>query len=136
MSRSSQFSVTISVDDRPLGVWDAMEGGEITSEETRYRPGAMGPQVSLGGSTQVENITARRLYDLARDHSQIHWLQSRAGRARCVVTKNSLDIDGNVFGSPLVYKGVLMRVAPPPADSQSDDPAMLEIEISTDGTIA
>jgi hypothetical protein len=136
MSRSNQFSVSVTVDDRPLGIWDVLDGGAVTSEETKYRPGGMAAQLSLGGSVTTENITVKRLYTLARDHAQIHWLLSRVGKGRVVAVKTSLDTDGNVFGAPLVYSGTLMSVTPPPADSESDDPALVEMEISTDGTVA
>jgi hypothetical protein len=50
MSRLDQYNVTVSLDGTPLGTFDKMTGGEIDSEETKYKPGGMAPQVSLGGS--------------------------------------------------------------------------------------
>ena len=47
--RVDQFDVGVTVDGRDLGTWDKCEGGEVDSDEVTYKPGAMGPVVSLGG---------------------------------------------------------------------------------------
>lgn len=136
MSRQDQYSVSVTLDGRPTGIWDKMSGGEVNSEETKYKPGAMGPEVSLGGSVSIENVTVQRLYDLNRDHSGlVRDLIAGAGRSEIIVIKQPLDKAGTPFGAPLVYRGVLQRVKPPESDSESSDAAILEIEISTEGSI-
>ena len=135
MSREDQYSVTVAIDGEDFGVWDKLEGFEVDSEELKYKPGGMAPHVSLGGSSTVENGTVSRLYDLARDHQVVHAMMSKVGKAIAVVTKQPLDIDGNAFGRPIVYSGKLKRVSPPNADSESNDAAMLEIEVSPAGAI-
>jgi len=77
MSTSRQYQVTVTIDGVDYGVWDTFSGGEVASEEVKYRPGGMAAQVSLGGSTTVENITVSRLYVLERDHVIVHQLMSR-----------------------------------------------------------
>jgi hypothetical protein len=119
----------------PTGTWDAHEGGAVTAEDLKYSPGGMAPQVSLGGRAVTENIVLRRLYDPDRDHNAIHLWISWVGKASCVVTKQLLDVDGNAFGRPLVYRGKLIRVTPPNHDSESNTAARLEVEISTAGTV-
>jgi hypothetical protein len=136
MSRQDQYAVTLTVDGVPLGVFDALEGGEVDSEETKYRPGGMGSPITLGGSVEVGNLTLGRLYVLNRDHDRIHWLISRAGKGTCVVSRQPLDVDGNAYGRPLVYTGTLKAVTPPEVDSESSDAAKIELEITPAGTVA
>jgi hypothetical protein len=137
MSRQDQYNVTVSVAGSNLGTFDKMTGGDVDSEETKYKPGAMAPQITLGGSKTVSNIVISRLYDLNRDHPIIQWLFSLVGRGAVVVTKQPLDINGAPFGSPIVYQGVLKKSTPPPADSEATTtPAMLELEVSTAGTVS
>lgn len=137
MSRENQYSVSVSLDGVPIpDSWDKLEGGGKDSEETKYKPGGMAPEVSLGGSTTIENLTVSRLYRLARDHGLIKTFFNRAGKGQIVITKQPLDIDGNVFGAPLVYNGTLKTVTPPDFDSESDDASLWSIEVTPYGNIA
>jgi hypothetical protein len=137
MSRQNQAVLTLTVDGRDFGVWDKLDGGEIDSDETKYKPGGMGPAVSLGGAVEVGDLTVSRLYVLGRDTETIHWLVSRVGKGQCVLGRMSLDTDGNVWGTPgLVYSGVLKTVTPPPVDSESSDAALIEAVIAPGGTVA
>src|SRR5215467_11871932 len=135
-SRVDQFDIGVSVDGRNLGTWDKMSGGEVDSEETVYKPGGMGARISLGGSQTIGTITLSRIYDLNRDHLNVHWLISRAGKGWVVIKKKSLDVDGNVFGAPLVYTGRLKLVHPPDPDSEGADAAQIELEVTPAGTVA
>lgn len=136
MSRVDQYAITVAVDDRDLGIFDKLSGGEIDSEETTYKPGAMGSRISLGGSQNVGNVTITRNYDLNRDHLIVHWLASRAGKGWIVVKKQPLDVDGNAFGRPLTYSGRLKQVNPPEVDSEGTDAALIELEMTPVGTVA
>lgn len=136
MSRVDQYDVRVSVDGVNLATFDKLSGGEVDSEETTYKPGAMGPRVSLGGSTNIGNVTVSVLYDLTRIHTIIHWLISRVGKGTVVVNKQPLDVDGNAFGRPLVYSGTLKQVNPPDVDSEASDAALVELEITPVGTVA
>lgn len=136
MSRQDQYAITLNVDEIDLGVWDKLEGGEIDSEELKYKPGSMGASVSLGGSTEVGTLTVSRLYVLNRDHDRIHWLISRVGKGAATVNRQPLDIDGNAYGRPLVYTGKVKSVTPPEVDSEGSDAALLAIEITPAGTVA
>jgi hypothetical protein len=136
MSRQDQYNVTVSIAGSNLGTFDKMSGGEFDSEETKYKPGAMAPQISLGGSQTVSNIVLKRLYVLERDHTIINWLKSQVGKGEVVVTKQPLDINEHPYGSPIVYQGKLKKVMPPPADSEATTtPAELELEVSTAGIV-
>ena len=132
-TRQDTYRITVSVAGINTGIWDKMTGGDVDSEENKYAPGGMAPHVSLGGRRTVENITVSRLYRLERDHvdlmqRMIDWV----GRAQ-VVAKQPLDIEGNGYGSPLVYQGTLKRVSPPEVDSEASDAGLWEIEVTTDG---
>lgn len=131
--------MTLNIDGVDLGVWDKLSGGEVDSEETKYKPGNMGQHVSLGGSVEVGNVTVSRLYTLAffqAGNDLIHWLVGRTGKGQCVVNRQPLDIDGNAYGRPLVYQGTLKTVTPPEIDSESNDAALIELEITPAGTVA
>lgn len=138
MSRKDMYDVTVTVDGRQLGgnnTFDTMTGGEVDSDELKYKPGGMAPMVSLGGTTTVGQVVIGRLYDLKRDHPLIHWLISRVGKGNVVVKKQPLDVDGNAYGRPLVYTGKLKRVLPPEVDSTSTDAAIVELEVTPAGTV-
>lgn len=135
MSRQDQYDVTVVVsykgEERDLGTWDKMTGGEKDSEETKYRPGAMGDPLTLGGYSTVGNITVSKLYTLDDVHGYIGWLLDSVGKGDVTVTKQPLDTDGNKNGSPLVYSGKVKQVNPPEADSESSDAALVEMEVSS-----
>lgn len=135
MSRVDQHLTTVTIDDRPLGVFDTIGGREVDSEETKYRPGGMGPQRSLGGQPTLGNVTLGRLYELARDYDLARWAQTRAGRGRVTVSEQPLDTDGNPYGRPSVYRGVLKTVTIPDKDSDSNDAAIWTIVVSTEGLV-
>lgn len=131
-------SVTIFRPDNPSvpiikGIWDKMSGGEIDSDERKYSPGAMAPPVSLGGRKTVSNVVVQRLYRLGRDHDALQSMMNAVGKSKVTVSKQPLDLDGNVYGNPLVYNGTLKRVAPPEIDSESSEAGIIEIEITVDG---
>lgn len=139
MSREDQFNVTVDITrniagaavTKTLGTFDKMSGFEVDSEETKFWPGGMAKQLSLGGKVNVGNGTISRLYDLARDHPISGWLIEGVGKARVVITKTSLDVDGNAYGNALTYTGTLKMVQLPEPDSESSDPALIELEISS-----
>ena len=137
MSRQDQYSISVTVDDEDTGVWDKMSGGGVDSEDSTYKPGAMAPRVVLGSTTDTDVVQVQRLYDLGRDHNGlVQRLLAKAGRARATVAKQPLDINGAPFGQPIVYNGVLKSCLPPEVDSESSDAALLQIEVSVEGTPA
>lgn len=136
MSRQDQYQITMSISGRSMGEWDKMSGGEIDSEETKYRPGSMAPQISLGGYSTVNNLNISRLYDLNRDHGLINFMIGQVGKGKVHVGKQPLDVNGNPFGRPMTYSGVLKQVTFPEVDSESADAGMIELEISSAATIA
>lgn len=134
--RQDQWANTVVIDGRALGVWDTLDGGDVEAEETKYRPGGMQPQISLGGQTGVGNLTLGRLLDKTDWDYMRSLMQSRVGKAPVTVSRQPLDVDGNPFGRPLVYRGVLQHVTPGATDSNSSDAQVWEIEVSTNGSVA
>lgn len=133
--RKDQWSNTVTIDGRPLGIWDTLSGGGSDSEETKYKPGGMQPEVSLGGSRSVGNLNLSRLLGQS-DWDYMRSLMNRTGQAQCVVSRQPLDADGNPWGRPLTYRGTLKAVMPGDTDSNSSDAQTWEIEISTEGSVA
>lgn len=130
MSREDQYNVTVAVAGKPLGTFDKLEGGEVDSEDHKFKPGGMAQEVSLGGSKSVNNVTVHRLYKLDRDHPLASFLIANVGKGDVVATKQPLDVDGNPFGKPIVYKGKLKQYTLPDHDSTSSSEALFQIEIS------
>lgn len=135
IKREDGYSVALTIDGLDFGVWDALDGGGIDSEETRYKPGGLAAEVALGGTRTRSNITLRKLYDEGI-HASYHWLDERAGRAAVVVTRQPLDTDGNAYGRPLIYKALLKAVTPPTVDSTSSDAGLIEIEVTPSATLS
>lgn len=133
--RKDQFDVKVSVDGTDLGTFDKLTGGEIDSEETTYKPGAMGARISLGGSVNVNALTVSRLFDIDRDGAIVHWLIGRVGKGEVVCSKQMLDVDGNASGRGVTYRGKLKQVIHPEVDSESSDAALLELEVTPAGTV-
>lgn len=128
--------MTATLDGSPLGVFDKLSGGALDSTETKYKPGGMAPQISLGGSQEASNVVIQRLYVLTRDRPLVPTLLRRAGKGDMIVTKQSLDENGVAFGDPITYKGTLKQVTLPDHDSESNTAALIQLEISTDAAIA
>lgn len=134
--RQNQYDIEVTVDGTALGTFDTFEGGEVDSDDTRYRPGKMAPAISLGGQRTVSAITVTRLHTLDRDNGLVHWLSERVGKGQVTIVKQPLDVNGSAgFFRPLVYTGILKTVTPPSADSSSDDAAMLELQVTPNGTL-
>lgn len=136
MSRQDQWAVGLTIDGADYGIWAKLSGGEIDSEELKFKPGAMAPAVSLGGSVEVGNITVSRLYQLNRDHDSIHQLIARVGKGNVTVSRQPLDTDGNAYGSPIVYTAKIKTVTLPEIDSESSDAALIEMELTPSGTVS
>lgn len=138
MSRQDQYAVSITVRYNVNGsvqtrsfIMDGFEGGEVDSEDTKFYPGGLGEQISLGGRRTVGNVTVSKLYDIVSDHPNMGWLMGGVGKADCTVIKTLVNVDGASVGNPLTYTGKLKRVEPPAFDSESTDAGMWEVEVSS-----
>jgi len=134
--REDTHLITLTVDDRDMGTWDTWSGGEGDSEEAKYAPGGMQPEISLGGRQTLGNITLGRYLDRERDWPQIKWLYGRRGRGRVVIGLTPLDFNGARGGEPMVFTGTLKAINMPDLDSTGGDAAVYEVECTVDGTVA
>lgn len=136
-ARKNTFAVDVTLVNRgkayDLGVWDTKTGGDVDSNDTTYRPGALGPQITLGGQKTTSNITVTRLYDRNADGAIVAVLLDAVGKGQLGVTQSAIDDDGNSFSPHVVWIGKLKRVLLPDVDSNSDDAAMIELEMSIAG---
>ena len=133
MSRLNQYAVSVSIDGVALGVFDKLAGGGFDSEETKFKPGGMAPEISLGGSRTTGNITVSRLFRLDRDLPLVPMLKSKVGTGQVTVSKQSLDVNRNPYGNPDVYTGTLKAFNPPEPDSESNSAALFALEVSSNG---
>lgn len=134
-ARQDTHAVSVEINGVDTGIWDKQGSGGVDSEETKYNPGGMVEAVSLGGRKTVENVTVSRLYDLDRDHVSVKTWINLVGKGQVKVIKQFMSQDGAIYGEPLVYTGTLKRVTPPELDSESSDAALIELEITTAGTV-
>jgi hypothetical protein len=132
-TREDTWLIALSVDGVALGVFDSSSGGELDSEESKYKPGGMAAEISLGGSRMIGNVTLSRYCDRLRDWPRIKWLHSRVGVGRVSIGVTPLDGNGVRGGEPIVYGGTLKTVTPPEIDSTGTDAAQLELECTIDG---
>jgi len=135
-TREDTWLVTCSLDGRNLGTFDSKSGGELDSEEAKYRPGGMQPEISLGGSVTTGNLTIGRYCDTVRDWPLIKWLSTRRGSGHGTVGITPLSPAGVRAGDPLTYTGTLKTVNLPDTDSTGNDVAKLELEFTCDAAVA
>jgi hypothetical protein len=131
-TREDTHLLTLVVDGRDLGIWDKKEGGEIDSEENKYKPGGMAQEISLGGTRTIGNCTFSRLFDWARDDPIMPWLFPRVGNGRGALGVQMLDVTGAPRGRLMTLGGTLKTMTPPDLDSTSNDPALVALEFTCD----
>jgi hypothetical protein len=134
--RTDQERVTVRVDDLDLGVFQTFSGGGSAADDTKNRPGGMGPEESLGGPVSRDAFTVSRLYKLERDHGLFKALDAKTGAGRVVAVRQKLNRDRTPFGDPITYTGTLIKVTPPDHDSNASDRAEFTLEVSADEPIA
>lgn len=131
-TRHDTFRVSVKIAGNSAGVWDKMTGGKVDSDDLKYKPGGMGPALSLGGSVMTDNVIVSKLFRTGDGANQKLWL-SYVGRATAEVSKQTLNFLGVAIGDPLVYIGTLKSVHPAEVDSEGNGAGMIEIEVSVDG---
>lgn len=137
-TRQDTHVISFTVDRGPgvgkkdYGTWDTKSGGEIDSEENKYKPGGMEKEFSLGGTKTFGNVTIGRYFDYNRDDATLAWLLASVGSGRGSVGIQMLDAYGAPQGSQLTYGGTIKTVTPPELDSTSNDAAIVEVEVTVD----
>lgn len=131
-TRQDTFRVTLNVDGENFGVWDKKTGGDVDSNELKYRPGGMAPIQSMGGTTVPANVVLQRDYDRVDDHDRINTLLSKVGKVRATVHQQPLDFNGNAYGKAVIWHGTFKRVLVPDVDSEGNAASLIEVEVSVD----
>jgi hypothetical protein len=134
--RTDQERVTVRVDDIDCGVFQTFSGGGSAADDTKNRPGGMGPEESLGGPVSRDAFTVGRLYRLDRDHPLFKRLDLLTGSGRVVAVRTKLNKDRSAVSGPITYTGTLIKVTPPDHDSNAADRAELTLEVSADEPIS
>lgn len=129
MSSSQQALISVTVDGRPLGVFDTRTGGGTTSEVSKRRSGGMGPIKQYRSLPNYEDVTVSRVAENERDHELARWLDTRVGRAEAVVSEQPLDENGSAWGRPRTWVGTLMAANPPGRDSESAEAVLYELVV-------
>lgn len=132
---TSNTRVTAVIGNLNIGVCAFKGGGAVTAQETKYRPGSMQPETSLGGPVSVDNVTIRKMFD-PELRGMFHAIAAMVGKASCTITSQPLDGDGNPEGDPQIYRGILLSMTPPDSDANANAAAELELVVSTHGSIA
>jgi hypothetical protein len=131
LSSQNQFLVTLNVDGiGNCGVWDDKTGGENIAAATRHRPGGMGPEQVFPALPTLSAIVLSRVYDTTKgDVALCGQLSQLAGRVYATVTEQPLDPQGNAFGVPRTFRGLLSSAKPGPISSDSNALRMWEVDI-------
>jgi hypothetical protein len=122
--------VTVSIDNRSLGVFDTRSGGDVTAEPAKRRPGGMQGLRSHAALPDYDDVTVGRAYERIRDHELLRGLRGRVGRAYMLIAEQPLDEDGNAWGRPTLYYGRLAGLTDGEADSESGDVRMFELTMT------
>ena len=130
MAIEAQWLIHVTVNGQDLGVWDTFGGGDTTTKPPKHRPGGMGPEIVYVGLRTYSDITVSKVYDPPTVHELVRQLMGIAGTAPMTVSKQPLDADGNAYGNPIVYQGVLSSVKPGKADSNSETLDLAEIDMT------
>lgn len=133
MGRQNQFSATLVVGNRDLGLWAALEGGEMDADDNLHYPGAMTPPVSLGSVSNVGNVTLRKLEADLTDDDLAFLIDVQGTPTLGVATKQRLNAANQSTRRPLAYRGTVKTVTPATYDSTSNDAAQIEVVLTVTG---
>jgi hypothetical protein len=135
-----QAQAILHFDDPDLanynGLWNTLEGGSITATSVKGELPSRAGTLSFGGKAQMQNITLRRYFFPDRDESASTLLYKACGSAQASVIRRSTDRFGNPITKGQKWSGTLIDVAMPGVDSDSQDKAMIQIIIETEGALA
>lgn len=128
MSTQHDYLVTVTIDGKPLGAFDRRGGGD-SEADVSSRWTSAGRKVYPSRGT-VADVSVGRDYERERDHELCRALEKRCGRAVMTVSEQPLDSDGNAWGKPKVWTGLLKAVNTGEVDHESEDPRDLELTMA------
>lgn len=128
--------VSVTVDDRPLGIFDSHSGGDNSASVSKHRPGGFKPQRAYPALPEYDDVTVTRAYELERDAELVAWLHTRVGLAFMSVSITLLDsATGSVStkkGARRTFTGLLSGITTPESDSNSADVSMYELTMAVE----
>lgn len=136
--RSDQAAIHVSVFDSTgksvldTNVWASMDGGDLTTQDTKTRPGGMGAEENLGGPNTRSDCMVERQYTNDVIHPLIRTLEQLCGNAGAKITWTPLDGDGNKNGDTLGITGKLKGVKPPKWDANAQGAQFLTLTFGCD----
>jgi hypothetical protein len=130
--REDQFDARITLDGVPYGdSWKSKQGGNLSADSSKTRPGGMGKEVALGGPAQRDNATLQiQMSDIVSLWHKT--FEAKVGNGRVKIGITYLDAQRNPTGESETLMGILDAARLPDNDSESSDPAMYEIEVALD----
>lgn len=130
--REDMADIRVTVNDRPYGdSWAEAEGGNLTADDSKTRPGGMGREVSAGGPASRDDVTVRiQMSDIVA--TWVPGLEDAVGNGRGKVAFMWLRPDRALLGSTLTRVGTVKAVNVPNVSSSSSTVGMLELVISCD----
>jgi hypothetical protein len=132
-SNTAMFRTTVEVDGEDLGVFDTCEGGAVSAEISKRRPGtARSKRATYGGPQDTDDVTIAREWVRSRDYPLQRRLRTKTGWAEVRVTRVPLDPRFNVPSGAepeILVGGLLQQVQAPDSDSDGNDTAMLSLVV-------
>jgi hypothetical protein len=133
---AQQWQAHLTVAGRDCGTFISHAGGAMTADSSKVREGYGLPELELGSTPTVGDLTLERPYRVERDGELLPFLFSQCGHGQAVATLQALDGDGFAVGRPHVRAGVLLEVTPPDFDLSSTDAAVIGLGLGLHGVVA
>lgn len=128
MSTEAQAQISVYIAGiGNLGVFEVASGRTAGGTVVKYTPGGQAEEVVVGGRKTREDITVNRVKLLPRDPDLLAQLDRYRSNAKMKITEQPMDPDYNPSGSPIVWEGIFQEYTWPDVDSESDDPARLQL---------
>jgi hypothetical protein len=135
--RQDQADIDVSIGPdagsmRPYGdAWATVEGGNLSAEDSKTRPGAMGAEVSIGGPASRDDVTCTiQMSDVV-----IGWhksLEAMVGWGRVKVSYRFLRNKQSGYSTTHTVLGTLKSAFLPDMDSGGAEQAFYTIVVSCD----
>ena len=123
----SDSLITVTIDGKPIGIFDSRTGGEVDADGLAVRHTGEGLKLAATRRFTVGDITVSREKERDRDHALAQQLKTRVGKAKMVVSDQPLDEDGNAWGKPDIWTGILKTVNGGDSSADSTDAKELEL---------
>lgn len=132
---TQQWQAHVVIAGRDCGTWTAHEGGAMSAESSKVREDYGLPEIELGSTPSVADVTVSRPYRRERDGELLPFWFSQCGHGQSGIRLQALDGDGFAVGRPHSRAGVLLEVTPPDFDRNSTDAAVMSLTFGMHGVV-